>query len=62
MLMRVCVRFSSSVKLAYSDAQEVIEGRPLPAHRLEGQEEDRDKVEKSINMLAVGAHRGSRVP
>ena len=46
---------SSSVKLAYSDAQEVIEGRPLPANRLEGKEDERDEVEKSINMLAVSS-------
>ncbi|ORY83588.1 hypothetical protein BCR35DRAFT_265184 [Leucosporidium creatinivorum] len=43
---------NSSVKLAYSDAQEVIEGRPLPDAKIEGQHEERAGVEGDIQMLA----------
>lgn len=43
---------SSAVKLAYSDAQEVIEGRPLPEFKIVAKD-GRDGVEKDIKMMAV---------
>ncbi|KAK4051726.1 Translational repressor [Microbotryomycetes sp. JL221] len=41
---------NSCAKLAYGDAQEVIEGRPLPAHRVED-EQVRAGIEKDILAL-----------
>lgn len=46
---------SSAVKLAYSDAQEVIEGRPLPDAKIEGDHSQRAGVEGDIKMLAVSS-------
>ncbi|GAA5825466.1 hypothetical protein JCM11251_006999 [Rhodosporidiobolus azoricus] len=43
---------NSQVKLAYSDAQEVIEGRPLPEHKITDDAALREGVENDVKALA----------
>lgn len=51
MLSPLFARSSSKVKLAYADAQEVIEGRSLPGEKV-SDEEERKATEADINSLA----------